>query len=60
MNDTALLNGLTMWYDLQALSTPVPEIAWSALASMRRHLWILCPDLVVLALFDDDISIAEK
>ena len=36
------------------------DIARAALSSARRHLWYLCPELVVLALFDADTSVQER
>ena len=51
---------LTMWYDLQSYRQHDQQIAQAALTSMRRHLWYLCPELVILALFDELTSYDEK
>ena len=51
---------LTFWYDLIAYHHYDREIAQASLASVRRHLWYLCPELVVLALFDDFTTYDEK
>ncbi len=51
---------ITLWYDLKAYEQHDQEIARAGLVSMRRHLWYLCPELVVLALFDEGVSIDEK
>lgn len=60
LTTSAPRHDLTMWYDLQQYSQHDQEIGQSALASMRRHLWYLCPELVVLALFDEHTDIEEK
>ncbi len=44
---------ISLWYDLCQYRQHDQDIATAALASVRRHLWYLCPELVVLALFDD-------
>ena len=36
------------------------EVANKAIASMKRHLWYLVPELVSLALFDKEVSPDEK
>jgi hypothetical protein len=51
---------LTLWYDLRLYHRHDRDIAQAALTSVRRHLWYLCPELVVLALFDDFTTYDEK
>ena len=51
---------LILWYDLQSYVQFDRDIARAALSSARRHLWYLCPELVVLALFDADTSVQER
>ena len=51
---------ITLWYDLQTYLQFDQDIARAAITSVRRHLWYLCPQLVVLALFDSFTSIQEK
>ena len=51
---------LTLWYDLQEYVRYDRDIARAALSSLRRHLWYLCPELVVLSLFDDEVPMNEK
>ena len=47
-------------YDLQRYRVYAPVIADAAQMSAKRHLWYLTPQLVVLALFDDDLQDDEK
>lgn len=51
---------LSLWYDLKEYRHFDNEIADAALASLRRHLWYLCPELVVLSMFDDHTPLEEK
>lgn len=51
---------ITLWYDLQLYRQHDQLIATAALTSMRRHLWYLCPELVILALFDDGTPTEDK
>lgn len=51
---------LNFWYSLIQYQHIDPEIAASAKASMRRHLWYLTPELVVFGLFDDGLPNQEK
>ena len=51
---------LSFWYDLQRYKQLQPRIAHEVKASVKRHLWYLCPELVVLGLFDDELSDFEK
>lgn len=51
---------LTFYYDLQEYRTYDREAANQALASVRRHLWYLTPELIILSLFDDEIPDVQK
>ena len=52
LSTAAPRHDLTMWYDLKRYRQYERAISDAALSSVRRHLWYLCPELVVLALFD--------
>ena len=60
LSTAAPRHDLTLWYDLKTYQHYDQEIAEAALGSVRRHLWYLCPELVVLALFDDHTTVDEK
>ena len=56
---------LSFWYELEMYSKILPntykeKIVDEALSSLKRHLWYLCPEQVVLALFDRELSEFEK
>ena len=58
--DAAPRHDLQFWYDLQSYSHVDPQLSDKALRSMRNHLWSLAPELVVLPMFDNDVSDDEK
>lgn len=60
LSTAAPRHDITLWYDLNRYREYDQVIAASAQTSMRRHLWYLCPEVVVLALFDDDTTTEEK
>ncbi len=51
---------LTFYYDLCEFRRYDQVAANQALTSVRRHLWYLTPELVILSLFDDNIPDIEK
>ena len=60
LSSAAPRHDLQLWYDLQMYRRVDAEVANKALASVKKHLWYLAPELVVLALFDDGLSLDEK
>ena len=60
LSTAAPRHDIIMWYDLQRYLDYDRQIADAALSSVRRHLWYLCPELVVLALFHDFTTYDEK
>ena len=50
---------LELWCKLQMYSH-VDNVLAGAITSLKRHLWHLVPELVVLLLFDDKLPIDEK
>ena len=51
---------LSFYYDLVSFKVIDKVLAESALESLKRHLWYLTPELVVLGMFDDNLSIDDK
>ena len=60
LSTAAPRHDLTMWYDLKRYRQYDRVISDAALSSVRRHLWYLCPELVVLALFDYHTTLEDK
>ena len=65
LRTAALRLDLSFWYDFQSYRALLPaifqrKIVDSAWESVKRYLWYLCPEMVVLGLFDDGLSEWEK
>ena len=60
LSTAAPRHDLTLWCDHQTYRQYDRVLADVSLRSVRRHLWYLCPELVVLALFDDGTGVDEK
>lgn len=60
LSTAAPRHDLTFWYDLKQYHLHEPDIAEATMKSMRRHLWYLTPELVILSLFDEELPDTEK
>ena len=49
-----------MYYNITEYQQYDQQIAKAARASVKRHLWYLRPELVVLALFDEGTPLEKK
>ena len=49
-----------LWYNLHMYRHVDEVLAGKAISSVKRHLWYIVPELVVLALFDDEVLNDEK
>ena len=56
----APIHDLRFYHNLTNFKRIDKDLAESALKSLKRHLWYLTPELVVLALFDNQISVDDK
>jgi len=53
-------NDLDFYYAVRAYISIEPQAARKGIDSIKRHLWYLVPEQVVLCLFDPDVSFNEK
>ena len=60
LGTAAARHDLAFWYDLIRYEHFEPQLARAVRTSIRRHLWYLTPELVVLCLFDDHLPEEEK
>ena len=51
---------LKLWQDMQAYAFIDPSVALQVQQSLLRHQWYLSQELVILALFDNEISDEQK
>ena len=59
-NSPAEYHNLNFWYDLQQHRCIDARAADAALLSVRHQLWYLTPELVILSIFDNEVSDVEK
>lgn len=60
MSATAPMLDLDFFYDLKMYKQVDKDIADCALSSVKKHLWYLTPELVMLGLFNANMSIDDK
>ena len=56
----APLNDHRMYYDLQLYKSIDSEISRKGIETIKRHLWYLTPEMVVMALFDNGLTLDQK
>ena len=60
LSTSAPRHDIEFFYSLKDYLAVQPAAARKGLDSVKRHLWYLVPEQVVLCLFDDDVPAQEK